>query len=118
MSQLTPRNIDILRIIVEEYLDTGEVLGSKALLKKYALGVSPATVRNDMANLEKLELIFQPYNSAGRLPTAKGLRAFVNYLMQQYPDHFLGTKNTHKNESLSELADYIHTLVYELAKNT
>jgi transcriptional regulator of heat shock response len=118
MSQLTPRNIDILRIIVEEYLDTGEVLWSKALLKKYALWVSPATVRNDMANLEKLELIFQPYNSAGRLPTAKWLRAFVNYLMQQYPDHFLGTKHTHKNESLSELADYIHTLVYELAKNT
>ncbi len=118
MSQLTPRNIDILRIIVEEYLDTGEVLGSKALLKKYALGVSPATVRNDMANLEKLELIFQPYNSAGRLPTAKGLRAFVNYLMQQYPDYFLEEGKKMRNESISEITEYIHTLVYELAKNT
>lgn len=118
MSQLTPRNIDILRIIVEEYIDTGEVFGSKALLKKYALWVSSATVRNDMAQLEKLELIFQPYNSAGRLPTAKWLRAFVNYLMQQYPDHFLaGGKNPRKG-SISELADYIYTLTYELAKNT
>lgn len=115
---LTPRNIDILRIIVEEYLDTGEVLGSKALLKKYALWVSPATVRNDMATLEKLELIFQPYNSAGRLPTPKGLRAFVNYLMQQYPDHFLESSKSEKKQSLSDLTDYIHTLTYELAKNT
>lgn len=118
MSQLTPRNIDILRIIVEEYLDTGEVLWSKALLKKYALWVSPATVRNDMAQLEKLELIFQPYNSAGRLPTAKWLRAFVNYLMQQYPDYFLEAGKKVKSDALSEISDYVHTLVYELAKNT
>lgn len=71
MSTLTPRNIEILRIIVEEYIETGTVLGSKLLLKKYDLGVSSATVRNDMALLEKLELVYQPYNSAGRLPTAK-----------------------------------------------
>lgn len=71
MSNLTNRNIEILKIIVEEFLQTGEVLGSKALLKKYDLGVSSATVRNDMATLETLELIYQPYNSAGRLPTAK-----------------------------------------------
>jgi transcriptional regulator of heat shock response len=118
MSQLTSRNIDILRIIVEEYIDTWEVLWSKALLKKYALWVSPATVRNDMASLEKLELIFQPYNSAGRLPTAKWLRAFVNYLMQQYPDHFLSWGSTQKSDSLLEIADYMHTLSFELAKNT
>ena len=79
--QLTQRNIDILKIIVEEYLSTGEVLGSKLLLKKYDLWVSSATVRNDMAKLEQLELVYQPYNSAGRLPTSKWLRAFVNYLM-------------------------------------
>jgi heat-inducible transcriptional repressor len=61
---LTPRNIEILKIIVEEYLETGGVLGSKLLLQKYDLGVSSATVRNDMAKLEELELIYQPYNSA------------------------------------------------------
>lgn len=71
MSTLTPRNIEILKIIVDEYLETGTVLGSKLLLKKYDLGVSSATVRNDMAHLEKLELVYQPYNSAGRLPTTK-----------------------------------------------
>ena len=71
MASLTQRNIEILKIIIEEHIKTGEVLGSKMLLKKYDLGVSSATVRNDMALLEKLELIYQPYNSAGRLPTSK-----------------------------------------------
>ena len=93
MSMLTDRNVAILKIIVDEYIATGDVLGSKLLLKKYDLWVSPATVRNDMAQLEKLELIFQPYNSAGRLPTSKGLRAFVNYLMDQTPNHLLKEKN-------------------------
>jgi transcriptional regulator of heat shock response len=46
-----------------------------------------------MAKLETLELLYQPYNSAGRLPTSKGLRAFVNYLMQSSPDYFLNAKN-------------------------
>ena len=64
MTTLTPRNIEILKIIIEEYIKTGDVLGSKLLLKKYDLGVSSATVRNDMATLEALKLIYQPYNSA------------------------------------------------------
>jgi transcriptional regulator of heat shock response len=49
-----------------------------------------------MAKLEALELLYQPYNSAGRLPTAKGLRAFVNYLMQSSPDYFLRQGNNNK----------------------
>ncbi|MDP2091189.1 MAG: hypothetical protein Q8K30_06365 [Candidatus Gracilibacteria bacterium] len=119
MSALTQRNIDILKIIVEEYLETGEVLGSKLLLQKYNLGVSPATVRLDMAKLEGLELIYQPYNSAGRLPTSKGLRAFVNYLMQSSPDYFLYTKNSDiGEEKIEQLSDYVNKITYELAKNT
>jgi hypothetical protein len=58
------RKIQVLKIIVEEYLKTGEITGSKSLLKKHDMGVSSATVRNDMAALEKMGLIFQPYNSA------------------------------------------------------
>jgi len=118
MSQLTQRNIDILRIIIEEYLKTGSVLWSKALLKKYDLWVSPATVRNDMARLEILELIYQPYNSAGRLPTAKGIRAFVNYLMQDTPDHFLGEEKKCVKENFRDFSDYIHKIVYELWNTT
>lgn len=116
---LTQRNIDILKIIVEEYLNTGEVLWSKLLLQKYDLGVSPATVRNDMAKLEELELVYQPYNSAGRLPSSKWLRAFVNYLMQTTPDYFLHESNsTFSNKKIEELSDFANKICYELAKNT
>ena len=116
---LTQRNIDILKIIVEEYIETWELLWSKLLLKKYDLGVSPATVRNDMVTLEKLELIHQPYNSAGRLPTAKWLRAFVNYLMEQTPEHLLWEVSVSSGkDDIKKLSDFIHKLVFELAKNT
>lgn len=119
MATLTPRNIDILKIIIEEYIKTWEVLWSKLLLKKYNLGVSSATVRGDMARLEILELIYQPYNSAGRLPTAKWLRAYVSYLMQETPEYFLEAKNTQiPVNNLREFSEFIHSVVYNLAKNT
>ena len=69
MSKIQDRKVQVLKLIVEEYLKTGEIMGSKNLLKKYDLQVSSVTVRNDMAALEDMGLIFQPYNSAGRLPT-------------------------------------------------
>lgn len=119
MSSLSPRSIEILKIIIEEYIQTGTVLWSKLLLKKYDLGVSSATVRSDMSSLEKLELVYQPYNSAGRLPTTKGLRAFVNYLMQQTPDYLLEAKNeSFHTRTLKDFSDFVYSLVYNLAKNT
>lgn len=119
MSQLTQRNIDILKIIVEEYIETWEVLGSKLLLQKYDLWVSPATVRWDMAKLETLELVYQPYNSAWRLPTSKWLRAFVNYLMETSPDHFLQQNNIQIWENkIEKLSDFTHKISFELAKST
>lgn len=81
--------------------------------------MSSATVRSDMAFLEKLELVYQPYNSAGRLPTTKGLRAFVNYLMQQTPDYLLEAKNDALHtKNLRDFSDLVYSLVYKLAKNT
>lgn len=119
MSNLTGRNIEILKIIVEEFLQTWDVLGSKALLKKYDLWVSSATVRNDMAILESLELIYQPYNSAGRLPTAKWLRAFISYLMKEMPNHFLEAKDVKmKSNDVKTLEDFIYNITNELAKKT
>ncbi len=119
MSTLTERNIEILKIIVEEYIKTWEVLGSKILIKKYDLWVSSATVRNDMAKLEKLDLVFQPYNSAGRLPTTKWLRAFVNYLMREVPDYFLQEENLDlKKGGTRGIANVTHKITFELAKNT
>jgi len=117
--QLTWRNIEVLKIIVEEYLQTWEVIWSKLLLKKYDLWVSPATIRSDMAKLETLELVFQPYNSAWRLPTSKWLRAFVNYLMEQTPSHFLQAENINsKSEDIKALSIFIHKVTSTLSKNT
>lgn len=119
MSNLTQRNIEILKIIVEEFLKTWDVLWSKLLLKKYNLWVSSATVRNDMATLESLELIYQPYNSAWRLPTAKWLRAFINYLMKETPNHFLENKDLKmKNQDIKTLEDFIYNITSELSKKT
>jgi len=116
---LTHRNITILKIIVEEYIKTGKVIWSKALLKKYDLWVSPATIRNDMAVLEKLELIYQPYNSAWRLPSTKWLRAFVDYLMHQKPDFFIADKNnTIKHDNIKSLSNSIHKIIFELSNIT
>lgn len=115
---LTNRNIEILKIIVLEYLETWWVLWSKLLLQKYDLWVSSATVRNDMAKLEELELVYQPYNSAGRLPTSKWLRAFVDYLMQQSPEHFLQVKNDIKESNINNIWDFSNKISYELAKST
>src|SRR6187399_1475551 len=70
----------VLRAIVEGYVATSEPVGSKALAANNGLSVSPATIRNDMAALEDDGLITQPHTSAGRIPTDKGYRAFVDHL--------------------------------------
>jgi len=74
------RKLDVLRAIVEDYVSTQEPVGSKALVERHHLGVSPATVRNDMAVLEEEGFITQPHTSAGRIPTDKGYRLFVDRL--------------------------------------
>jgi heat-inducible transcriptional repressor len=79
------RKLAVLRAIVEDYVATQEPVGSKALVDRHQLGVSPATVRNDMASLEEEGLITQPHTSAGRIPTDKGYRLFVDRLSQVKP---------------------------------
>ena len=79
------RRLAVLRAIVEDYVSTREPVGSKALVERHHLGVSPATVRNDMAALEEEGLIAQPHTSAGRIPTDKGYRFFVDRLTQIKP---------------------------------
>ncbi|MEO6790713.1 MAG: heat-inducible transcriptional repressor HrcA [Ornithinibacter sp.] len=74
------RKLAVLRAIVEDYVATEEPVGSRALVERHSLGVSPATVRNDMAALEEEGYIQQPHTSAGRVPTDKGYRLFVDRL--------------------------------------
>ncbi len=76
------RRLDVLRAIVEDYVATREPVGSRALTERHHLGVSPATIRNDMAALEEAGLIVAPHTSAGRVPTDLGYRTFVDHLSQ------------------------------------
>ncbi len=82
---LDDRKLAVLRAIVEDYVATEEPVGSKALVERHALGVSPATIRNEMAALEEEGYIAQPHTSAGRIPTDKGYRLFVDRLSAVKP---------------------------------
>lgn len=76
------RRIEVLRAIVSDYVATREPVGSRSLVERHGLKVSPATIRNDMAALEEAGLIVQPHTSAGRIPTDTGYRHFVDHLAQ------------------------------------
>lgn len=75
-----PRRLEVLRAIVEDYVQSREPVGSRALLDRHNLGVSAATIRNDMASLEEEGLIVAPHTSSGRIPTEKGYRHFVDQI--------------------------------------
>src|SRR3954469_5769758 len=82
LAQLNERSRDIFRQIVESYLATGEPVGSRNSARLISVPLSPASVRNVMADLEQLGLIYAPHTSAGRLPTELGLRFFIDALME------------------------------------
>lgn len=82
---VSDRGLQVLRAIVEDFVDTREPVGSKSIVERHAFGVSAATIRNDMAMLEDEELITQPHTSSGRVPTDKGYRAFVDHLSDVRP---------------------------------
>lgn len=76
------RKLKILQAIINDYIATGEPVGSRTIAKKYDLGISPATIRNEMADLEDMGLLEQPYTSAGRVPSSKGYRLYVDRIME------------------------------------
>ncbi|CAN2160591.1 Heat-inducible transcription repressor HrcA [Candidatus Nanopelagicaceae bacterium] len=82
---MSSRRLEILRAIVDEYVATQEPVGSKAIAERHGLGISPATIRNEMAVLEDEGLITQPHTSAGRIPTDLGYRVFVDKLATVKP---------------------------------
>lgn len=80
---ITDRQAKIIKAIVEEYTQTAEPVGSEALEKKYELGVSPATIRNEMAELEKNNFLKKPHTSGGRLPTPGAIKFYIQQLMKE-----------------------------------
>ena len=103
------RSLEVLRAIVEDFIRSNQPIGSKALLDRHPLGVSAATIRNDMALLEEEELIVAPHTSAGRIPTEKGYRLFVDRLGEVKPLS-PGEKNAiesflHQAEDLDDIVE-------------
>ncbi|OGO82958.1 MAG: heat-inducible transcription repressor HrcA [Clostridiales bacterium GWD2_32_19] len=80
---LDDRKVKILMAIIDDYIKNAEPVGSGTIVKRYDIGVSPATIRNEMANLEELGLLLQPHTSAGRVPSEKAYRLYVNELMKK-----------------------------------
>lgn len=82
--ELNDRKKLILQAVVDEYISSAEPVGSRAISKKNDLGLSSATIRNEMADLEEMGYLIQPHTSAGRIPTDEGYRFYVNSLMRRY----------------------------------
>jgi heat-inducible transcriptional repressor len=82
VTELSDRSREIFRLVVETYVETGEAVGSRTLSRKGGLNLSPATIRNIMADLQDMGLLYSPHTSAGRLPTDAGLRLFVNGILE------------------------------------
>jgi heat-inducible transcriptional repressor len=113
------RKLEVLRAIVEDYISTNEPVGSKGLVDRHNLGVSPATIRNDMAALEEDGLIVAPHTSAGRVPTDAGYRMFVDRLTSLKP--LSGAERRAIETFLDgavDLDDVLHRAVRTLAQIT
>lgn len=114
MEDLTQRQVDILKAIIREYSDVGDAVGSEILEKKYKLGVSPATIRNEMVELARKGYLKKTHFSSGRIPSAKGFRFYIKHLMKEKE---LSTIDevAYKN-SIWDERDETHKLLYHATK--
>ena len=114
MTELNERKLNILKAIVKDYIDTAEAVGSRTLSKKYELGISAATIRNEMADLEEMGYLIQPHTSSGRIPSEKGYKLYVDSLMKEYE---LNTVEKHLiEESINKNMNYMNDLIHETSK--
>ena len=119
--ELTQRQSDILRLVVEEYVATGQPVASKSLVERAALDVSPSTVRSDLAELERLGLLTHPHTSAGRTPTERGYRHYVDRLLERLeprPPSFpfqLGNTRSELEAALQSTTDMLSQVTRLLA---
>ncbi len=109
--QLDERKTKILQAIIRNYLETGEPVGSRTISKYTDLNLSSATIRNEMADLEELGYILQPHTSAGRIPSDKGYRFYVDTMMQEKEREVVEMK-----EMLLERQDKMEVLLKQVAK--
>lgn len=109
--ELDDRKLKILQAIIKNYLETGEPVGSRTISKFTDLNLSSATIRNEMADLEELGYIVQPHTSAGRIPSDKGYRLYVDTMMEEKIEEVNSMK-----EMLVEKTDKVENLLKQVAK--
>ena len=110
-AELSERKLTILKAIIQNYLETGEPVGSRTLSKYTDLKLSSATIRNEMADLEDLGYIFQPHTSAGRIPSDKGYRFYVDLLMENKEQEI-----SRREDALLEKTDKVEKVLQQAAK--
>lgn len=111
MHELDDRKLKILQAIIQNYLETGEPVGSRTISKETDLNLSSATIRNEMSDLEDMGYIIQPHTSAGRIPTDKGYRLYVDLLLMDKNKELENMKGI-----LIEKADRLENLLQQVAK--
>ncbi|HPF43087.1 MAG TPA: heat-inducible transcriptional repressor HrcA [Syntrophomonadaceae bacterium] len=117
---LDERKRQILESIVKDYVETAEPVGSRAVVKKYALNISSATVRNEMADLEDMGYLEQPHTSSGRIPSERGFRYYVDYIMekQQLSNEEIEMLDQLVDDNEHELSQFIGRIGYFLSQVT
>lgn len=112
--ELNERKLNILKAIVKDYIETAEAVGSRTISKKHDLGVSAATIRNEMADLEELGYLIQPHTSAGRVPSEKGYKLYVDSLMSQ--NELRDDEKLLIEQCLEKNVNHIKDLIHETSK--
>ncbi len=115
--ELSERKRKILHAIIQNYLETGEPVGSRTISKYTDLNLSSATIRNEMSDLEELGYIIQPHTSAGRIPSDKGYRLYVDELMQEKEDEIAEIRDL-MIERTDKMENVLKQVVRVLASNT
>ena len=121
MQSLGERKATILNAIIKTYLDTGEPVGSRTISKLTDLNLSSATIRNEMSDLEELGYIIQPHTSAGRIPSDKGYRFYVDHMMQEKDEEIADMKafvieHTERMEKVLKYSGHLMRRVDSLEK--
>lgn len=122
-NELNDRKRTILKSIIDDYIESAQPVGSRTVARKHELGLGSATIRNEMADLEELGYIIQPYTSAGRVPSDKGYRFYVENLMQIHrlahgEKAIINRAMDEKNEEFSQLIRRVSTIISDVTGYT
>src|SRR3954466_15859638 len=115
--ELTPRERRVLEAVIQTYVQTAEPAGSRVLSRRFGLGVSPATIRNTMSDLEEKGYLMHPHTSAGRVPTDKAYRAFVDSLLGAPETVGLTVEQERLQAELNASAPTIETILRRAAQS-